>query len=101
MTKQLKILVIDDEKLIRWSFEKKLGAKGHKVFTAETGEEGLELFKHYYPDLVFVDNHLPGKHGLEIIPEIKSLSEDTNIVFMTAYETVDAAVEAMKKGAFE
>ncbi|MCD4729648.1 MAG: sigma-54 dependent transcriptional regulator [Bacteroidales bacterium] len=101
MTKPLKILVIDDEKLIRWSFEKKLGAKGHKVFTAETGEEGLQLFKNYYPDLVFVDNHLPGKRGLEIIPEIKSISEDTNIVFMTAYETIDAAVEAMKKGSFE
>jgi two-component system response regulator AtoC len=101
MIKPLKILVIDDEKLIRWSFEKNLGAKGHKVFTAETGEDGLKLFESYYPDVVFLDNHLPGKQGLEIIPEIKSFSEDTLIVFMTAFETVDVAVEAMKKGAFE
>jgi two-component system response regulator AtoC len=101
MIKPLKILVIDDEKLIRWSFEKNLGAKGHKVYSAETGEEGLKLFENYYPDVVFIDNHLPGKQGLEIIPEIKSLSEDTRIVFMTAFETVDIAVEAMKKGAFE
>lgn len=101
MIKQLKILIIDDEKLIRWSFEKNLGAKGHKVFTAETGEDGLKLFESHYPDVVFLDNHLPGKQGLEIISEIKAISEDTIIVFMTAYETVDVAVEAMKKGAFE
>ena len=58
--KLLKILVIDDEKLIRWSFEKKLGAKGHQIFTAESAEEGLNLFEKHYPDVVFVDNHLPG-----------------------------------------
>ncbi|MEN8229897.1 MAG: sigma-54 dependent transcriptional regulator, partial [Bacteroidota bacterium] len=101
MVKQLKILVIDDEKLIRWSFEKNLGSKGHKIFTAETGEEGLKIFDNYFPDLVFVDNHLPGMKGLDIITKIKEISEDTIIVFMTAYETVDVAIEAMKKGAFE
>ncbi|MEN8155444.1 MAG: sigma-54 dependent transcriptional regulator [Bacteroidota bacterium] len=101
MTKPLTILVIDDEKLIRWSFEKNLGAKGFKVFSAESGEEGLKIFDNHFPDLVFVDNHLPGMKGLEVITKIKSISEDTIIVFMTAYETVDVAVEAMKNGALE
>ena len=101
MIQPLKILVIDDEKLIRWSFEKNLSSKGHKIFTAETGEDGLKLFDNYFPDLVFVDNHLPDMMGLDIIAKIKEISEDTIVVFMTAYETVDVAVEAMKKGAFD
>ena len=101
MTHAMKILVIDDEKLIRWSFEKNLNSKGYKVLLAETGKDGLRLFENYYPELVFVDNHLPDTTGLELITQIKSISEDTVIVFMTAYETVDVAVEAMKKGAFE
>ncbi len=99
--KPLKILVIDDEKLIRWSFEKKLGAKGHNIFTAETGEEGIKLFETHYPEVVFVDNHLPGIDGIDVIPIIKELNEEVCIIFMTAYESVDVAVEAMKKGAFE
>jgi DNA-binding NtrC family response regulator len=101
MTKPLNILVIDDEKLIRWSFENKLKEKGHKIFTAETGSDGLKIFDNYMPDLVFLDNHLPDGMGLDYITEIKELNEDTTIVFMTAYESVDVAVEAMKKGAFE
>ncbi|MCF6357079.1 MAG: sigma-54 dependent transcriptional regulator [Draconibacterium sp.] len=99
--KPLKILIIDDERLIRWSFEKKLTSKGHKVFTSGSGEEGLKLFETHYPDLVFVDNHLPGIQGLEVISTIKEMNEDANIIFMTAYESVDVAVAAMKKGAFE
>lgn len=101
MKHALKILVIDDEKLIRWSFEKKLGAKEHTIYTAETGEEGLKLYYNYFPDLVFVDNHLPDMMGLDIVSKIKAISDETVIVFMTAYETVDTAVEAMKKGAFD
>ncbi len=97
----LKILVIDDEKLIRWSFEKQLSSKGHKVYTAESGREGLNLFEKYYPDLVFVDNRLPEMLGLEVIKEIKAIDEDVVIVFMTAYGSIETAVEAMKLGAFE
>lgn len=99
--KSLKILVIDDEKLIRWSFQKQLNLKGHNVYTAESGEEGLKLFEQHYPDLVFVDNCLPNMQGLEVISRIKSIYEDTIVVFMTAYGTIETAVKAMKQGAFE
>ncbi len=99
--KPLKILIIDDEKLICWSFEKKLSAKGYSVVTAETGEEGLKLFTEYYPEIVFLDNHLPGIQGLELIPKFKSINEDVNIIFMTAFESVDVAILAMKGGASE
>ncbi|MCF6333021.1 MAG: sigma-54 dependent transcriptional regulator [Draconibacterium sp.] len=100
-TKPLKILIIDDEKLICWSFEKKLSAKGYAVITAASGEEGLSLFKEHYPDIVFLDNHLPGIQGLELIPIFKRINGEVNIIFMTAFESVDVAVEAMKRGASE
>ncbi|MBN1250851.1 MAG: response regulator, partial [Bacteroidales bacterium] len=99
--KPLRILFIDDEKLIRWSFEKQLSSKGHKVFTAETGEEGLKLFELHYPDVIFVDNRLPKMQELEVISKIKSIDDEIIIVFMTAYGSIEMAVEAMKLGAFE
>ncbi|MEI7982206.1 MAG: sigma-54 dependent transcriptional regulator [Bacteroidota bacterium] len=97
----LKILVIDDEQLIRWSFEKKLKEQGYSVLTAESGEEGLQLFESQFPDIVFVDNKLPGIQGLEVITRIRAMHEETNIVFMTAYGSIDTAVKAMKLGAQE
>jgi len=97
----LRILVIDDEQLIRWSFEKKLNSLGYKVLTAENGEEGLKLFEIYYPDVVFVDNKLPGIQGLEVISKIKAIHAEANIVFMTAFGSIATAVKAMKLGANE
>ena len=97
----LKILVIDDEQLIRWSFEKKLKERGYSVLTAESGEEGLQLFESQFPDIAFVDNKLPGIQGLDVITRIRGLNEETFIVFMTAYGSIDTAVKAMKLGAQE
>lgn len=99
--KQLKILVIDDEKLIRWSLEKHLTAKGYSAFSAETGEEGVRLFELHHPEVVFVDNKLPGMQGLDVILKLKSLDDETAIVFMTAYGSIETAVNAMKAGAAE
>ncbi len=101
MMKQLKILIIEDEKLIRWSFEKHLGSKGCKVFSAETGEEGIRIFEQNRPDVVFTDNRLPQMQGLEVISKIKALDDEAAIVFMTAFGSIDTAVEAMKAGAME
>ena len=97
----LKVLVIDDERLIRWSFEQQLAAKGYKVFTAESGEEGIRLCGIHFPDIVFLDNRLPGIQGLDVIPKLKSIHEEAYIVFMTAYGSIDTAVTAMKLGARE
>lgn len=97
----MKILIIDDEKLIRWSLDKKLKSKGHIVFQAETGEEGIRTYESNFPDIVFLDNKLPGLQGIEVIKKLKSIDEDANIVFMTAHGSIDTAVEAMKLGAVE
>ncbi|MFZ4521381.1 MAG: sigma-54-dependent transcriptional regulator [Bacteroidales bacterium] len=99
--KQLKILIIEDEKLIRWSLEKYLTSKGYKVFTAETGEEGIRSMEVNLPEIVFTDNKLPKMQGLEVIRKIKSMEEETAIVFMTAFGSIDTAVSAMKAGASE
>lgn len=99
--KNLKILVIDDEKLICWSFEKKLINEGYQVKTAESGEEGMLIFEDFNPHIVFLDNNLPGIQGIELIKTLKSLNEDVQIVFMTAYESVEVAVKAIRNGASE
>lgn len=96
-----KILVIDDEKLIRWSLEKQLKSLGYIVFVAETGEEGLSIYEKNLPDIVFIDNKLPGIQGLDLIPKLKSLWSESVIIFMTAYGAIDTAVSAMKYGASE
>jgi len=99
--KQLKILIIEDEKLIRWSLEKYLSTRGYKVFSAESGEEGIKVFEQQDPEIIFTDNKLPNMQGLEVICKIKSMDEDTAIVFMTAFGSIDTAVNAMKAGASE
>ncbi|MBK7215378.1 MAG: sigma-54-dependent Fis family transcriptional regulator [Bacteroidales bacterium] len=99
--KELKILVIDDEKLIRWSLEKHLSSKNYTVYTAETGEEGIKIFETMHPEVVLVDNQLPKMQGLDVILKLKSLDEDVVIVFMTAYGSIETAVNAMKAGATE
>lgn len=99
--KNLKILVIDDENLICWSFKKRLNKKYFEVLTSHSGEEGLKLFKEHEPDIVFLDNKLPGVQGLEVLQKIKSINKDTIVVFMTAYGTIETAVKAMKMGAIE
>jgi two-component system, NtrC family, response regulator AtoC len=97
----MKILIIDDEQLIRWSLEKHYSSLGYKVYTAETGEDGIKQFSLYSPDVVFVDNKLPKMQGLEVISKLKSINEEAMIVFMTAYGSIETAVKAIKLGASE
>ncbi|NOZ34327.1 MAG: sigma-54-dependent Fis family transcriptional regulator [Chlorobi bacterium] len=99
--KLLKILIVDDEKLIRWSFQKKLNSENVKVYTAGSGEDGIESYQMEQPDIVFLDNKLPKMQGIEVLEKIKAIDEEAIIVFMTAYESVDIAVRAMKLGAYE
>jgi DNA-binding NtrC family response regulator len=99
--KQLRILIIDDEKLIRWSLEKFLTSKGYQISSADSGEEGIKQFETNHPEIVFVDNKLPGMQGLDVIHKLKVIDEDVVVVFMTAYGSIETAVNAMKAGATE
>ena len=93
---KVKILVVDDEDLIRWSFEKELSKLKYEVLTAESGEEAINKFKENPPDLVLLDVKLPGMDGLETLKEIHKLKGDTLAIMMTAAATVENAVKAMK-----
>ncbi|MCX8118881.1 MAG: sigma-54 dependent transcriptional regulator, partial [Desulfobacterota bacterium] len=96
-----KILVIDDEPILRDSLEVALTSQGYEVSIAPTGEEGLELFEKDPPDLVILDHWLPGMNGDEVLRRIKEQEPEVPIVMMTAQGSIELAVQAMKLGAFD
>src|SRR5439155_17029264 len=93
------ILVVDDEQLIRWSLTDRLTQEGYKVVEADTAKAALERHAEGV-DLVLLDYRLPDGDGLSILKKIKDSDPDTLVVLLTAYSTVDTAVEAMKAGAY-
>ena len=94
-----KIMVIDDEPLMRITVRDALMAEGYKVVTAETGEKGLEILGEERVDILLTDLKLPDKDGIQILREVKALNQETEVILMTAYGTIDSAVMAMKEGA--
>jgi DNA-binding NtrC family response regulator len=98
---QFKILVVDDEPILRDSLEVALKTSGYKVMTARTGEEGLEQFKSQNPDLVLLDHWLPGINGDEVLRRIKEENSEIPIIIMTAQGSIEMAVNLMKMGAFD
>lgn len=96
-----RILVVDDEKFITWSLKQHLEKEGYEVFTAESGEEGLEVFKAEAPDIILLDIHLPGISGLEAFEAIRRLSKDVLVVIITAHGDIETAVSAIKLGAYD
>ncbi len=96
-----KILVVDDERLIRWSLEQTLAKGGYEVVTASTGEAGVAAVREDPPDLVLLDLKLPDTDGLQVLRQIKEMSSHAQVLIMTAYADVGTAVEAMKLGAYD
>jgi DNA-binding NtrC family response regulator len=94
-----RVLVVDDERLIRWSFAERLGRAGYEVLTAASAEEGLALLERERPHVVFLDVRLPGMSGLDALARLRAIDDTCLVVMMTAYATVDDAVAAMKQGA--
>ena len=97
----MKILVIDDEKSIRYSLKIGLETLGQKVFVAETGEEGLMIVERESMDLAIVDIKLPGMDGLEVLKQIKKLRPSCYVIMITYLSDVKLAVHAMKTGAYD
>ena len=98
---RFKILVIDDEPILRDSLEVALKTSGYDVLTARTGEEGLERFQKENPDLVLLDHWLPGINGDEVLRRIKEEDPEIPIIIMTAQGSIEMAVNLMKMGAFD
>jgi DNA-binding NtrC family response regulator len=98
---QFKILVIDDEPILRDSLKVALETSGYGVITARTGEDGLDLFQKESPDLVLLDHWLPGMNGDEVLRHIKEVDEEVPVIVMTAQGSIELAVSSMKMGAFD
>lgn len=96
-----KILVVDDEHLIRWSLEQNLKKQGYDVITAGTGEDALRLSREQQPDLVLLDIQLPGISGIEVLEKIKDFDEEIIVVMLTAHGGLETAVNAMRLGAYD
>ena len=97
-----RVLVVDDEAGIRQGCRRVLGAEGYEVLLAETAEEGLRLLR-LNPDvaLTLVDLKMPGMGGLEYLPRAAELAPEMACVVVTAYASIETAVEATKRGAYD
>ncbi len=94
------ILLIDDDPSLRRVTEYNLSSRGFTVLAADSGHQGLEFFKKHDPDLVVSDVKLGDLNGLDLLETIKRESPDTPVIIMTAFGSIEMAVQAMHKGAF-
>ena len=95
------ILVIEDKDSMREMLSKTLEAEGYEVETALDGEKGVEKAKEKKYDLVLSDLKLPQMDGIQVLSSLKEMDTDVAVILMTAYGTIEKAVEAMKEGAFD
>jgi two-component system NtrC family response regulator len=95
------ILIVDDEKNYLVVLETLLGAEGYETITADNAIDALGLIKESDVDLVITDMKMPGMNGLGLLEETKKIDQDIPIIIMTAYGTIEMAVEAMKKHAYD
>ena len=95
-----KILVIDDEKSIRNTLRDILEYESYKVDTAETGIEGLKLVNAVKYDVILCDIKMPNMDGIEVLEHIMKIT-DTPVIMISGHGTIETAVEAIKKGAYD
>jgi two-component system phosphate regulon sensor histidine kinase PhoR len=96
-----RILVVDDEKRIRDGCQSILKAEGFDVEVAENGYAGLAKIEEEHFDIILLDLMMPGLRGIDLLDHVKARHPDTLVIVITGYATLEHAIEAMKKGAFE
>jgi len=94
-----RIVIVDDEADLASSCQRLLDGKGYRTAVAHSGEEGIATVRQDESDLVLTDLKMPGMGGMELLKQIKSESPETVVVMMTAFSTIEDAVEAMRLGA--
>jgi len=96
-----KILVVDDEAVVRDVIQRVLSIEGYQIKTADCGKESLILLESFKPDLVLLDLHLDDMNGMEILSQIKGVNPEILIIIITAFPAIESAVQAMKEGAYD
>ena len=96
-----KILVVDDDKVIREGCREVLTQDGYEVILAENGELGLKMIEKAHFDVILLDLMMPGLSGFDVLSQVKALHPDTSIIVITGYATIENSIEAMKNGAFD
>ncbi|NJD55787.1 MAG: sigma-54-dependent Fis family transcriptional regulator [Nitrospirae bacterium] len=96
-----RILVIDDEDIVRLSCSRTLVPEGYELAMAKNGPEGLKMLEEGSYDLVLTDLKMPNMDGIEVLAKIKERWPSTDVVIVTGYQTVETAVKAIKLGAFD
>lgn len=96
-----KILIIDDEDIVRISCKRALMPEGFEVKTAQNGIEGLKMIEEEKFDIVLTDLKMPDIDGIEVVRLIKQRWAETVVIIITGYQTVDSAVKAIKLGAYD
>ncbi len=96
-----RILIVDDDASIRETFEHHLGRLGYEVATATSAEDALRVLPEFEPALVITDIRMPGMDGIELLRQVRSSSEDVDVLVITAHEDMSTAVSAMRAGAYD
>ena len=97
----VKILIIDDEEIIRRHLKKLLSLDHYITFEADDGETGLELFKKEKPEIVILDVKMPGMSGIDVLKQIKGIQPDSEVILVTGHGGIDAAIQALRIGAYD
>lgn len=95
-----KILVLDDEEIVRVSCKKCLTPEGYDVDVAANGVEGLAMIENNRYDVILTDLKMPDMDGMEFLAKVKERHPDTKVIMITGYSTVEHAVKAMRMGAY-
>src|SRR5215475_3267944 len=99
-TENHRVLIIDDERPVLMTLQALLKRHGYHVDTAGTASQGVKLLKSNSPSLVLLDLQLPDVHGLEMLDRIKTELPDVQVIILTAHDSLNNAIESIKRGAF-
>src|SRR5688572_29117052 len=95
------VLIVEDEELMRAILRELCEGAGYRVFTADSAETALDIFSANEIALTLTDIKMAGNDGLALLDQIKSIDADAMVIIMTAYSSVDTAIAALRKGAYD
>lgn len=97
----IRLLIVDDDEQLSQALARRFGKLGHETTLAATGEKALELAAHQSFDVVLLDLHLPGMDGLDVLAKLKELHPEWEVILLTAHGSIETAIQAMRKGAYD